>query len=186
MRRFRGRGDEGTTLVEAVFIFPVVFFIVMAIFEYGFLFAAQSTTQSSTREAARFASANLAVAADKKVAADLVRDVVVQDLGARTGYDLPLNLLIYKADTNGNPTGGFSSCTASCFHYTWNGSTFVYDNNTAIQWTDPQACISQTLDSVGVYVELRHNYITGAFGSTADLKEHTVSRLEPLPLTQCP
>jgi hypothetical protein len=36
-----------------------------------------------------------------------------------------------------------------------------------------------------VYVEMRHNFITGAFGSSQTMKEHTVSRLEPLPLSQC-
>src|SRR5437763_16269860 len=102
MRRLRASnrmtGDRGVVLVEAVFIFPLVFFIVMAIIEYGLLFAGQSTTQSSTREGARFASANFAVAADKKAAADLVMAKVVSDLGALTSYDTPIQLFIYRAD----------------------------------------------------------------------------------------
>jgi hypothetical protein len=32
---------------------------------------------------------------------------------------------------------------------------------------------------------VNHSYITGAFGSDQLIKEHTVSRLEPLPLSQC-
>jgi Flp pilus assembly protein TadG len=180
-------GDRGAVLVEAVFVFPIVFFIVMAIFEFGLLFAAQSTSQSSTREGARFASANFAVAADKTVAADQVMAEVRKDLGALTGYDTPIQLLIYKADGDGNPVrGSLTSCTASCFHYTWNGSAFVNDTPAAQAWNNPQGCISSTLDNLGVYVEVRHNYVTGAFGSSQVLKEHTVSRLEPLPLIQCP
>jgi Flp pilus assembly protein TadG len=180
-------GDRGAVLVEAVFVFPVIFFILMAIFEYGFLFAAQSTTQSSTREGARFASANFAVAADKSLASDQVMAEVTKDLGALTSYDTPIQLLIYKSDVDGKPVGGtVTSCTASCFHYTWNGTKFVNDTPVAQQWTNPQGCISSTLDNLGIYVEVRHNYVTGAFGSSQLLKERTVSRLEPLPLIQCP
>ena len=72
----RCSGDSGAVLVEAAFIFPVVFFISMAILEYGMLFAAQSTTQSSTRDGARFASANFAVAGSNQAAADEVKDAV--------------------------------------------------------------------------------------------------------------
>jgi Flp pilus assembly protein TadG len=185
-RRARFSGDEGAVLVEAVFIFPIVFFITMAILEYGMLFAAQSTTQSSTRDGARFASANFAVAGSNQAAADEVKDAVEQDLTARTGYDTPIQLLIYKADSSGNPSGSFASCTASCYHYTWNGTQFVADLGSP-GWTNPQACITtpDSIDSIGVYVELRHNFITTAFGSSQTLKEHTVTRLEPLPSIQC-
>jgi hypothetical protein len=185
--RTRCTGDGGAVLVEAVFIFPVVFFITMAILEYGMLFAAQSTTQSSTRDGARFASANFAVAGSNQAAADEVKDAVAQDLSARTGFDTPVQMLVYKADANGNPVGGtLASCTSSCYHYTWNGSAFVYDGSSPT-WTNPQACINSAnpIDSIGVYVEMTHNFITNAFGSSQTLKEHTVTRLEPLPLSQC-
>jgi Flp pilus assembly protein TadG len=177
-------GDGGAVLVEAVFIFPIVFFICLAIFEYGMLFAAQSTTQSSTRDGARFASANFAAAGSNQAAADQIMAAVKKDLDARTGFDNPVQMLVYQADANGNPAGSFSSCTANCYHYTWNGSTFVFDA-TSPQWTTPQACIGATIDSIGVWVEVRHNYITNAFGSSQMLREHTVSRLEPLPTNQC-
>lgn len=183
----RARGDRGAVLVEAVFVFPIVFFIVLGIFEYGLLFAAQSTAVSATREGARFGSANFAVVADKKIAADQIRDTVVNDLSVLTGYDLPIQLLIYRANDQGLPfKGTLQACTESCFHYTWNGTTFAYDGNTGIQWTTPLACTNATIDNVGVYVEVQHNYVTGAFGSSQLLKEHTVTRLEPLPLVQCP
>jgi Flp pilus assembly protein TadG len=184
--RRRGSDDRGAVLVEAVFIFPIVFFISMAILEYGMLFAAQSTTQSATRDGARFASANFAVAGDHKAAADQVMAAVSQDLSARTGFDTPVQMLVYKSDDNGNPVSGtLASCSASCYHYRWTGGAFVYDPGSPM-WTDPQACINNgTIDSVGVYVELQHDFITNAFGSSQTIKEHTVTRLEPLPLSQC-
>ena len=182
-------------LVEAVFVLPVLIFIVMAIFEFGLLFAAQSTTQAATKEGVRFASANYAVAGSNQAAADAVASEVAKDLNlATTGFDTPLKLFVYKADSNGDPIGGYNSCTTSCYRYTWNGSGWSVDLSSPT-WPNPSACVIldsadpnagiNTLDSIGTYVELRHSYVTGAFGSSQLIKEHTVSRLEPLPSGQC-
>lgn len=187
----RARGDRGVALVEAVFVLPVVITVVFAIFEFGLLFAAQSTTNSATRDGVRFGSADFAVAATKQASADAIALTVAKDLGARTNLDTPIKLWIYKADANGFPsTGNFSSCTANCYRYTWNGSAFVYDATSPTWTTAVQACIDPTsglnqLDSIGAYLEVSHRYITGAFGTSQLIKEHTVSRLEPLPLSQC-
>jgi hypothetical protein len=48
----------------------------------------------------------------------------------------------------------------------------------------PLAC-GATIDSIGVYVQARHTYISGILGSTRDVDGHTVMRLEPLPADQC-
>jgi Flp pilus assembly protein TadG len=185
----RGAGDRGAVLVEAAFVFPVVIFVALAVMEFGFLMAAQSTAQSATRDGVRFGAANFAVAGSNQAAADQIAATVASDLSARTSYDTPLKLYVYKADANGAPTGGFASCTTDCYRYTWNGSAFVFDAASQ-PWTLPQACIDPTsgtnaLDSIGAYVEMRHDYITGAFGSSNTLKEYTVSRLEPKPSSQC-
>lgn len=192
-RRFDG--DRGVAMVEAVFVLPVVLIVIFAIMEFGLLFAAQSTTASATRDGVRYGSANYAVSGGNQAAADAMAAAVAKDLGARTSLDTPLSLVIYRVDpasTVGGPTGGFTSCSQNCFKYTWNGSGWTFDVASP-GWANPSACISTTgpnaginsLDSIGAYVELRHNYITGAFGSNAVIKEHTNSRLEPLPLNQC-
>src|SRR3954447_13278581 len=103
----RCSGDRGVVLVEAVFVLPVVIFVVFAIFEYGLLFAAQSTTQSATRDGVRFGSANFAVSGSNQAAADAIANAVATDLGARTKLDTPLKLYVYKADDDGVPDGGF-------------------------------------------------------------------------------
>jgi hypothetical protein len=191
----RLRGEDGTVLVEACFILPIVIFIVMAIFEFGLLFAAQSTTQAATKEGVRFASANYAVAGSNQAAADAIAAEVANDLlNANSGYDTPIKLFVYKAEPNGDPHGGYVSCDQRCYRYTWNGSGWTADPGSP-KWLDPSACIItdssnsnagiNTLDSIGTYVELRHAYVTGAFGSSQLIKEHTVSRLEPLPSGQC-
>ncbi|MEY2420776.1 MAG: hypothetical protein QOI95_843 [Acidimicrobiaceae bacterium] len=189
--RARLHGDRGVVLVEAVFVLPVVIFVVFAIFEFGLLFAAQSTTNSATRDGVRFGSANFAVSGSNQAAADQIAAAVASDLGARTDLDTPVQLLIYKASVDGTPTGGFTTCTADCYRYTWNGTGWQFDNAYAAKrWLTPSACIDpatglNTLDSIGAYLEVNHSYITGAFGSSQLIKEHTVSRLEPLPLSQC-
>ncbi len=180
-------------LVEAVFVLPVVVFIVFAIMEFGLLFAASSTASASTRNGVRFGSANYAISGSNQAAADQIAASVAKDLSARTDLDTPIQMTIYQADGSGNPTGGtFTGCSMNCYHYTWSGSAWSYVSGT---WANPSACIIQdpndpnagvnTLDSIGVYVEMRHNFFTGAFGSSQLIKEHTVSRLEPLPLSQC-
>ena len=181
-------------MVEAVFVLPVVLFIVFAIIEFGLLFAAQSTTNSATRNGVRFGSATFAVSGSNQAAANQIAQAVANDLGARTNLDTPVKLFIYKADDDGSPTGGFTNCSENCYRYTWNGSGWSYDI-TSPQWNNPSACILQdpnnpnaglnTLDSIGAYVEVQHNYFTGALGSSQMIKEHTVSRLEPLPVGQC-
>ena len=42
-----------------------------------------------------------------------------------------------------------------------------------------------TVDSIGVYVQTEHSYISGILGSSRAVDGHTVMRLEPLPADQC-
>lgn len=176
-------------LVEAAFVLPVFLLLLFGVIEWGLFFTGSATSTSAAREGSRFASANYAVAADKTVAAGLIRDVVQNDLKALTGQDTPVRLMIYKADANGKPnTGTFNDCTASCYKYTWNGSAFVDASSPG--WTNPSACVSSPpLDVVGVYVEVRHAYLTGFLtrivGATTTIGEHATTRIEPLPTSQC-
>jgi Flp pilus assembly protein TadG len=194
----RARGDRGAVLVESAFVLPVFLLLVFGVIEWGLFFAGSATTTSSAREGSRFAAANFAVASDKQAAADAIRDVVQSDIKALTGQDTPISLFIYKADANGNPnTGNFSDCTANCYKYTWNGSSFVAVGGSP-GWSNPSACLTvisngvtthPTLDVIGVYVQVNHAYVTGFLrtivGATSTISEHATTRLEPLPQTQC-
>ena len=183
--RHRDDDDRGAVLVEAAFVLPIVVVLVFTVIEFGFLFASKSTTVSSSRDGARFGSANFAVAANKAQAANAIRDVVVKDLKGRTGLDTPTFMYVYKADTNGQPLGGagYASCTASCWSYRWNGTNFIRQG-TSPGWTTPGACLP-ALDSIGVTIQMRHNYLTQIIGSNLTFEEHTVLQLEPLPTNQC-
>jgi hypothetical protein len=169
---------------------------VVAVLEYGLLFAGQSTTESATRSGARYGSANFATAGSKSAVADQIAAAVSKDLKSLTGFDTPVKLYVYKADAAGDPGGGYSganACNTNCYRYSWDTATKTFGTPVGPGWPAPQACIIDnatpanqlTPDSVGVYVEVAHNYITKMVGSVQTLREHTVSRLEPLPLSQC-
>ena len=190
LRERRASGDRGAVLVEAAFVLPIFLFFIFGTIEFGLAFASQSTTTSSTRQGARFASANFAAVGNPAAAADQIRLTMQTYISALTGYDTPVRLWMYHAAPPntlgaGEPIGGagFTSCNTDCYKYTWNGTQFVLDASPG--WNDAAAC-APSIDSVGVYLEVNHNYVTGAIGTSVLLKEHTTLRLEPLPLAQCP
>jgi hypothetical protein len=195
VRRRRHAGtdaERGAVLVEAALVLPVFLLFVFGIIEMGLYMSASATTTSATRSGARYASANFGVSLDEDAAHD-VRDIVTDDLDALHGNDAPVKLYIYRATTDGFPWGqtDFDDCPLRCYRYTWNGSEFDYEESSP-GWSSPDACISEDdseLDSIGVYVEVRHQFITGYLGSFLGddslLAEKTVSQLEPLPLSQC-
>jgi hypothetical protein len=193
-KRRRREAESGAVLVEAAFALPVFLLLIFGVIEWGLFFAGSATTTSATREGARYASANFAVAATQPTAADQIRDLVVQDMTALTGQDVPVSLWIYKANASGYPgpdsQTDYSSCNQSCYRYSWTGGTFVRDTSNPTQnYTTPDAC-GVTLDSIGVYVQVKHAYVTGILtsivGATSTISEATVSRLEPKPNKDCP
>lgn len=189
-RRRRTPRDRGAVLVEAAIAFPVLMLIILGTVEAGFYFSSQSTTTTSSRDGARYATAFYAVKADKVAVGNEIKGEVEADLRALTGQGTPVQMWIYKATSSGDPAGGLS-CTANCLRYTWNGATgeFDYQPGTSHVWSTVDACItagSPALDEVGVMVEVSHQLLSGAFGSgQRTVRERSVLRLEPLPTNQC-
>lgn len=173
-------------MVEAAFVFPVVALITFATIEFGLIFLSQSTALSSAQAGVRLAAAQVPTAASTATAMDQVRDEVVDNIDALSRQGTPVDLWIYKADSDGGPIGasGFDSCATECRIYQWNGTTFAYQSG---DWATPDACIfdGDGLDSIGVYVTVRHAPITGFVFDTLDLEEHSTAQLEPLPSEDC-
>lgn len=95
-------------------------------------------------------------------------------------------MAIYKVNpssTDGAPYGGYpganmaGGCTSNCIKFSWNASTQTF-TKTGGSWTNADAC-GVTVDSIGVYVQTEHSYISGILGSTRDVDGHTVMRLSP-------
>lgn len=190
LRPRRAGDDRGTALVESGLILPVVSLIIFAVIEFGFLFATAQTTNSSSRAGARSASQIYALAPGA-ASADKVRDAVVTDLLNLDGGGTPVEMWIYDAnaagDYSGDPT--FTTCGADCIRYTgWNGSTFTARSGTwqgASGEGNPDAC-GATIDSVGVYVKVEHDFFTGFLADKRMVAETAVMRFEPKQDSSCP
>lgn len=180
-------------MVEAALVLPVMVGIVVGILEFGLLFTSYSTTGASTRSGARIAATRYApaLAADKLTEANTIALATAADLQVLNNAE-PVGMVIYKVNpssSDGAPYGGFPAanmnggCTSSCIRYAWNSSTkkMVRTSGT---WTNPDGC-GVTVDSIGVFVQTRHSYITKLFGATRHVDGHTVMRIEPLPTDQC-
>ncbi len=176
-RRSGRRQDEGTALIEAALVLPVVLIIVFGIIELGLLFRSASVTTSATRTGARLASAQYGNSPGATTANE-IRDAVATDLSALQAWAEPSELWVYKAVSNGEPAGG--TCGADCMRFTWTGSGF---SSASGSWPSPDAC-GANIDRVGVRIFVQHDSLTGVAPSRS-VRQTTVMRLEPKPFGVC-
>ena len=192
----RTRSQQGAVMVEAAMVLPVMILIVVGIIEFGMLFTSYSTSTASTRSGARLAATAYAqagsVASAQNAALTQIALSSAADLKVLTN-GTPVGMAVYKvnpAATDGAPFGGYpgdavaGGCSSSCVKFTWNPTTKTMTQTTG-SWTNADAC-GVTVDTIGVFVQVQHKYITAFFGSNRTVTGHTVMRLEPLPSDQCP
>jgi TadE-like protein len=182
--RARAGKERGAILVEAAFVLPVMILFVMAIIEFGLAFKDLQTVFTATRIGARTGSAE----PRQFGYADDVANAVKSSLSAIPSGQWQ-ELWVYKAAANGKPiSGGFTSCTY-CVRYHWDGATWVKDQDDwPVSGAGSQSACGGTSpgpDALGVYLKVRHDMLTGFFGSTKTLTDSTVVRLEPLPISSC-
>jgi hypothetical protein len=182
-RAWRARRDEqGATIVEAAIIIPLLVLLTFGAIEFGIGFRDSAAVAGSTRAGARIASA---LTGDSSFAnntqlsvGDSLKDLLHAD---------PQSLTIYKADSNGNPFGGFGSCS-DCFTYTWDAGSKTWSGPTGDPWTvaeqKTQVC-GGALPAVGVRVLAKQSFITNLFGAGKNFDHKTVMRLEPISSDQC-
>lgn len=166
-------------MVEAAFVLPILFFVTFGIIEFGNAYQSLATTKSATRSGARVAAAEYA-------AGNVSQSTAVTDTATAVKVDLsglsmatPQEMWIYKAGTNGHPSGdtNWTSCSSNCIALTWNTNNNTWNSSTGT-WTSPNACTG-TADMIGVYVKTFHNYRSKFFGSGVTIRQFTVMRLEP-------
>jgi Flp pilus assembly protein TadG len=187
--RFRrcdgGEHERGAALVETVVLLPLVLLIVFGIVEFSSAYHDASVTSDASRAGGRIASAQ---ARNPSYATNAAESV---SAALRTlPNDTPQELWIYRANNEGFPGTGddFSSCTSSCIRYTWDpgADDWNYDAPGGGGWdaATHQVC-SEPFDQIGVYVQIRHSFVTNLFGATLDLDDHSVFRFEPTPSAVC-
>jgi hypothetical protein len=175
-RRFRG--DDGAVIVEAAFVLPVVVLVCFGIIEFGFVFRDSQSLTAATRTGARVA-ATLARQPYLSSVQDAVKGALTNNLSsASIQY-----LTIYKvANSGGTPVDGtFEGCAIDCARYTWDGTNWVFDGGAPWDYNTEKACGSLNhTDSIGVYVRIEHDMFTALMGSSIQIKDSTVMRLEPV------
>lgn len=194
----RLRSDRAAALVEAAIILPVLMVFLLGIIEFGLVYATGATATGASRSGARMAAAAFGPSkANLQPSANDVASVVSGDLQGLTSA-VPIGMVVYKVDptsTNGAPFGGFPSandtmsggCTSNCFRYTWNTTTKKMDSASGPGWTMTNAdiCVATSTASVGVWVLVRHSYLTQLIGKYTYPTGRTIMRLEPVPSDQC-
>ncbi len=197
--RSRLRRDNGAVLLEAALVTPLLLVLLMGIIEYGLYFKNVSSASAAAASGARAAvtqsrSNTYSSNAELSVAAAL----------NAISNTTPLEIVVYRADpATGRPcTSAYGSACSSAMAngtsfdlctecYIWDftdGSWSIRGGATSPSpaWdaTNQMACGTVAKnDYLGVYVYLRHNMISGMFGSSQPIKEKTVMRLEPVPVS---
>jgi TadE-like protein len=193
-RRDRRRSQRGSALVEAAIVTPVFFAMIFGILEFGLLFRNSLTTNNAAQQGARAASVSgrspdadylILRSVDHGMRAMGLKelDVVVVFKASGPGSTVPAACLtasqasscnrytaadFYKEIENpstGVPTGNFR-CAATAVDRFWCPSSRVTK-------------LSTGPDYVGVYVQTRHEFITGLFGDGRQLRATSIIRLEP-------
>jgi hypothetical protein len=178
------RDDRGAVLVEAALVFPLLMLLVFGIMEYGLLFRTNLSLSESTRAGTRVGAAQPRLPAQHENAAAAVS-------GALSSASIPggsiEELIIYKADPKTGRTINDlepENCTTDCVRYGWSSTNdeFVELSGTWNPATQSACGDIDSTDFYGVYIRARYDFITGFFGESATLTEHSIMRLEPLPL----
>ena len=191
-RRTEGqRRCRGAALTEAALISPLFFALIFGVVEMGVLFRDHLTVSNTTRDGARQAAA-----VGNDVDADWrILQTIKQSSAAASRNDIQ-RIIVFKASAPSDPVP--STCTGTAAPGGVAGVCNVYvlsdlnrpssDFNCGVTGPDKYLCpvsVSNrdtrlvTLGYIGVYVELKHRYVTGFFGQTVDIRDTVVVRIEP-------
>lgn len=177
-RHVESRKERGASLVEFSLVLPILFLILVSIFELGMAFKSYLTVAYLAREGARLSAfSGTDIDADCTTVTSLATQMGTQDL---TRLD---RIEIFKADAAGNQSPG----TTNTFRFTGLDHTDCNDWTKTITWvsTTRQTDVSSTgippLDVIGVRMVLTHRWITQFppyFGNLT-VNENTIVRMEP-------
>lgn len=206
--RRRRREERGAVAVEAALVLPMIILLIFGMIEFSLMLRDYVAITSATRTGSRLASA---AAGDGSGGCDSSIDgtgcvpasVPKVALSAASTMQnalggVPANsvnyILVYKANSTGYPGGDGNSdptvCSANCVKFTWNPNAngtgkgaFRYSSGS---WnsTSINACVNNQ-DSVGIYLNVTHRWITGLFGTSMIISDRSVMKFEPLPTETC-
>jgi Flp pilus assembly protein TadG len=189
----RSRGEKGAALTEFVFIVPLLALIVAGVFEFGLAWRDSLTVSNALRSGARVGSN----AGDDRLADYTILKSLEAALREVSSVQIQ-RIVIYKATTSN------SAVPATCAAGTSvSGSCNVYDAAdlalTSADFTGTTSCSSGAPDAawcpldrensqalgadyLGVWIRIRHNWVTGFFppaGTGLTMEDEAIMRLEP-------
>jgi len=186
--RQQPRRSRGAAMTEAAIVSPLFFVLLFGVIEFALLFRSNLTVANTARDAARTAAA-----AGNDVDADYrILQTARQSSSAANSADIE-RIVIFSASSQNDPVP--AACAAGtrvadvCNVYTPADFTHVKELFTCGDFNlDRNFCPTKdylrdvrfsTLGYIGVYVQLRHKYVTHIFGQTATMKDTVVIRIEP-------
>jgi hypothetical protein len=177
-RRAVGKKERGASLVEFSLVLPILFLVLVGIFEIGMAFKSYLTVAYLAREGARLAAfTGTAIDADCTTITSLANQMGPQDLARLDRIE------IFKADAAGNPTPGsintfrFTGADhQNCGHWTQTTPWLSTSRQTEV---DPSG--TPPLDVIGVRIVIIHPWITQfpPFFGNLTVNENTIVRMEP-------
>jgi len=204
LQRRRARGDRGAVLIELVIITPILFTIILGVFDLGLAWRASITISNAVRSASRVDanlgkadSSDLAALQALSAAASTIPssqiDVIVIYKSTTPDGDVPAACVTTTARLAGgvaasncntysqtdyinaqNGTGGFANGFTGLCSSSGRRDRFWCATNRV----NDQAA-SGGPDYVGVYIKVIHRTATKMFGATIDIDDHAVMRIEP-------
>ncbi len=182
LARRLSRSERGAAAVEFAIIVPVLVLLTFGIIEFSSAYHDESLTADAARAGARVGSS---MATDPGMPAAVAS--AVNSAISTMPSDQPQELWIYKANNAGYPGTGtsFSSCSPDCIKYTWSSGAKAFTGSSG-SWSmsNNQVC-KLPYDQIGVYIKVKHAFVTGMFGSDMTLTDHAVFRFEPVASTAC-
>lgn len=184
----RPRAERGAALVESALVMPLFCLVIFSTLEFGLAFRSYLTLSNTIREAARFA----AILGNDPDADFQVVSGIVASFADQHGATLQ-TVSIYKSTgaTATTASGSLASCRTGSVANVCNTYTGAALTTSASGWgcgstspdrywcpTSRKVLLNDPPDYVGVFIQIRHQGLTGAFGMTKTFTEDIVMRVE--------
>jgi hypothetical protein len=190
-RRSRGRGERGAALVEMVLIVPVLLTLALGVAEFGLGWKDSLTVSNAMRAGARVGSSaanartadyevlQAVEAALESIPNDAIEQIVIYEANGPDGV-IPTDCAdgnpgptcnVYVAADLDRPDTDFAGGTCAASSPDWNWCP-----------TDRlarQSGVGGPPDYLGVWIRIRHDFVTGFFGGSMTITDSAVMRLEP-------
>jgi hypothetical protein len=204
-RRFQG--DRGAILAEAAFVTPVFMVLMIGILEFGGAFRDYLTLNNATTAAARQAS----ISANSADADYQILKAIKSQSKALPSSEILHIVVFHPATPTSSPTSGCIGGTGSsgmtvgsltyvdaCNVYTatsltWSSASSNFGCGATASdryWCPTNRKFAETNtqgngppDYVGIYIQIKHPYITGLFGSSITMSKTAIIKIEPQSLS---